>query len=115
MSKVEGGSVQLTPPPPKASCNYFFFEASRVNCDKSKVLRIYRSLHRVVHQYILDGTVLESIRHHPYLGIELTSNLNWGKHISNIVGKANRTLGTISLDKISENIQNLLKTRPILH
>ena len=29
MSKVEGGGVRLTPPV-KASCNYFFFEASRV-------------------------------------------------------------------------------------
>ena len=29
MSKVEGGRVRL-PPPLKASCNYFFFEASRV-------------------------------------------------------------------------------------
>ena len=33
MSKVEGGGVRLTAPPPplKCSCNYFFFEASRVN------------------------------------------------------------------------------------
>ena len=30
MSKVEGAGVRLTPPPPKASCNYFFFEVSRV-------------------------------------------------------------------------------------
>ena len=32
MSKVEWGEVRLTPPPqPKASCNYFFFEASGAN------------------------------------------------------------------------------------
>ena len=31
MSKVEGGEVRLTPSPLKASCNYFFFEDSRVN------------------------------------------------------------------------------------
>ena len=30
MSKVEGGEGPITPPPLKASCNYFFFEASRV-------------------------------------------------------------------------------------
>ena len=29
MSKVEGGGVRLTPL--KATCNYFFFKASRVN------------------------------------------------------------------------------------
>ena len=33
VSKVEGrgGPIDLPPPPLKASCNYFFFEASRVN------------------------------------------------------------------------------------
>ena len=31
MSKVEGGEGQIEPPPLKASCNYFFLEASRVN------------------------------------------------------------------------------------
>ena len=32
MSKVEGGGgVRLTPPFLKASCNYFFWKASRVN------------------------------------------------------------------------------------
>ena len=80
------------------------------NYYKCKVLRTYRSLHPVVHQYTLglDGTVLESVHHHPYLGIELTSNLNWGKHISNIVGKANRTLGFLrrNLGKCPESVKN---------
>ena len=78
------------------------------NNDKCKVLRICRSLHPVVHQYTLDGTVLESVYHHPYLGIELTSNLNWGKHISNIVGKVNRTLGFLrrNLGKCPESVKN---------
>ena len=31
MSKVEGGGGSIDPLPLKASCNYFFFEASRVN------------------------------------------------------------------------------------
>ena len=78
------------------------------NYDKCKVLKIYRSLHPVAHQYTLDETVLESVHHHPYLGIELTSNLNWGKHISNIVGKANRTLGFLrrNLGKCPESVKN---------
>ena len=78
------------------------------NYDKCKILKIYRSLHPVAHQYTLDGTVLESVHHHPYLGIELTSNLNWGKHISNIVGKANRTLGFLrrNLGKCPESVKN---------
>ena len=33
MSKVEGGGGPTDPSPLKASCNYFFFEASRVNTE----------------------------------------------------------------------------------
>ena len=36
MSKVEGEGGPIEPPPPKASCNYFFFETSRVNTVEPK-------------------------------------------------------------------------------
>ena len=38
MSKVEGGRVLLTHPL-KASCNYFFFEVSRVDKTGNKLFR----------------------------------------------------------------------------
>lgn len=78
------------------------------NPEKCKVLRIHRSRNPVLHQYSMEGTVLESVDHHPYLGIELSSNLNWGNHISNIVGKANRTLGFLrrNLGRCPEVIKN---------
>ena len=35
MSKVEGGEESpIDAPPPKASCNYFFFEASMVKGER---------------------------------------------------------------------------------
>ena len=37
MSKVERGPNE---PPPKASCNYFFFEASRVIVESRKLITI---------------------------------------------------------------------------
>lgn len=43
----------------------------------------------------MNGIPLESVSHHPYLRIELSSNLNWSFHIENIIGKANRSLGFI--------------------
>ena len=36
-----------------------------------------------------------TVSHHPYLVVELSSNLNWSFHIENIIGKAYRSLGFI--------------------
>ena len=38
------------------------------------------------------GTDLQKTDHHPYLGVELSSNLEWKHHIQNITSKAQRTL-----------------------
>ena len=56
----------------------------------------------------MQGTVLETVDHHPYLGIELTSNLNWNRYINNVVGNANRILGFLrrNLTNCSELIKN---------
>jgi hypothetical protein len=43
----------------------------------------------------MQDTNLELVDHHTYLGVELTSKLNWNLHISNITSKANRTLGLL--------------------
>ncbi|EDO30168.1 predicted protein, partial [Nematostella vectensis] len=37
----------------------------------------------------------KAVQSHPYLGVELSSNLNWNTHVTNIVGKANKSLGFI--------------------
>ena len=44
MSKIEGeGGGPIDPPPsPKASCNYFIFEASGVNFFSGKHLRFFK-------------------------------------------------------------------------
>ena len=39
------------------------------------------------------GHSLESVSQHPYLGVELSSKLDWGHHIDSKVTKANKTLG----------------------
>ncbi len=35
---------------------------------------------------------LEEVKHHPYLGVELSNDLSWGIHINNTIGKAIRVL-----------------------
>lgn len=48
-----------------------------------------------IFKYCLGGSSLKTVEHHPYLGVELSSSLDCGCHISNIVGKANQSLGFI--------------------
>ncbi len=38
------------------------------------------------------GVKLAQVKHHSYLGIEISSDLSWGTHINNTVGKATRML-----------------------
>ena len=65
----------------------------KFNPSKCHVLRISRKQNPVESNYVLMGKVLDSVTHHPYLGVELSSNLDWGQHVNNKVMKANRSLG----------------------
>ena len=90
-----------------------------LNCDKCKILKVYRSRNLISHQYTMNGTPLDSVSHHPYLGVVLSSNLNWSFHVENIIGKANRFLGFIrrNLYSCPENGQGqtyLTLVRPCL-
>ena len=51
------------------------------------------SVDSVESNYVLMGKVLDSVTHHPYLGVELSRNLDWGQHVNNKVMKANLSLG----------------------
>ena len=39
---------------------------------------------------------LAEVKHHPYLGVELSDDLTWATHITKITGKANRSLTFIN-------------------
>lgn len=65
------------------------------NITKCSVVSIHRKRSPIVHQYLLHQTPLKHIDHTSYLGLTLTSNLSWNKHIDSISSKANKTLGFI--------------------
>ena len=65
----------------------------KLNPSKCHVLRISRKQNPVESNYVLMGKVLDSVTHHPYPGVELSRNLDWGQHVNNKVMKANRSLG----------------------
>jgi len=41
-----------------------------------------------INNYNIDGSTLEEVEHHPYLGVELGNYLNWNHHIDQITTKA---------------------------
>ena len=50
---------------------------------------------------------MEAVDHHKYLGVELSSDLNWDVHIAGMIGKANRSVGFKrgNLNKCLENVK----------
>ena len=62
------------------------------NTKKCHLLSVQKKGHHVNSQYKLYGNILEIVEHHPYLGVELQSDLEWDHHIKQITGKATRSL-----------------------
>ena len=66
-----------------------------LNISKCKVLSISRKREKEIRSYKLNSSLLESVSEFTDLGIKVTNNLSWNKHIEEIVLKANRKLGLI--------------------
>ena len=64
------------------------------NIKKCNVLTItQKKKHKLSFSYKMNNQVVEGIRSTKYLGVTISDNLNWGTHINNISGAANRMLG----------------------
>ncbi len=59
---------------------------------KCQVLTVTRKRTTQIHDYILHGQILERVDQAKYLGVTLTKDLRWNKHIDLITTKANRSL-----------------------
>ena len=72
-------------------------------------MRITRKREPIIFYYILMGHTLESALNYPYLGVELSSTLDWSHQIDNKVSKANKTLGFLrrNLSNCPESIKEL--------
>ena len=59
-------------------------------CNSMSITRARSPFER---RYTLKGNILEDVKETKYLGLALSSNLNWNTHIGNITSKANKLLG----------------------
>ncbi len=80
---------------------------------KCQVLIITRNHTIIQHHYILHGHVLEHVKEAKYLGVTLTSDLQWNRHIANVSTKANRTWA--SYDEICRSTPLWWKTLHTTH
>ena len=65
------------------------------NPSKCQVIRVTASRTLLQTQYILHGQVLEVVSSARYLGVDISSNLNWNTHVDRITANASRSLGFI--------------------
>ena len=73
------------------------------NPSKCVVIQITRARTPVPSQYFLHDQLLESVASSKYLGVEISSNLSFNKHIQNITTSASRSLGFLKRNIRSQN------------
>ena len=66
-----------------------------LNIGKCKLLEITNKSEENETNYTINGESVEKVKHHPYLGVELTNKLTWDQHINNISAKATKTLNLL--------------------
>ena len=65
------------------------------NTQKCFVIRITHARHIKHYNYTLGDSTLQETDSHPYLGVCITKDLTWNKHIHQITASANRTLAFV--------------------
>ena len=72
-----------------------FIWQMQFNIDKCFILRVGRPKHKLVHLYTLHDKNLSETDSAKYLGLTITSDLQWNQHINNITNKANSIIGLL--------------------
>ena len=61
--------------------------------DKCEVISITRKHKPTIHNYTMHGHQLQHVDSVKYLGLTVSADLRWNKHVDRVVAKANSTLG----------------------
>lgn len=89
--------------------------------NKSKCfhMRVTHKRKPTINQYIMGEDPLTEVTNHPYLGVEISSDLTWNRHINQVASKANSTLGLLkrtlsNCDSHTKEIAYKTLVRPLL-
>ena len=63
-----------------------------LNLDKCNTMTVTRKGNKTIHKYKLHEHELERVNSTTYLGVELSENLTWNRHIAKTCNKATKTL-----------------------
>ena len=66
-----------------------------LNINKCSVLCITLKRNSIFHDYDILGAMLKRVTNHDYLGVTISTDLNWLGHVPKISNKASRTLGLL--------------------
>ena len=79
------------------------------NPTKCYTLRISRLHSTIEYNYNISGSILNPVSDHPYLGVHLSSELSWNKHINIITTKASNELNFLrrNLSKCSTDVKSM--------
>ena len=80
-----------------------------MNINKCSVLSITLKRNYIFHDYNILGAMLKRVNNHDYLGVTISSDLNWLRHVTKIYNKASRTLGLPkrTLSPCSQNVKSI--------
>ena len=63
---------------------------------KCKIMRITRkTTHKVIHPYFMEGTTVSEVAHVKYLGVSISEDLRWNRHVADITKRASKLLGLL--------------------
>ena len=63
------------------------------NCEIMRITR--KTTHKITYQDAMELTSLESVQSTKYLGVTISDDLRWNRHVADITDRANKRLGLL--------------------
>ena len=75
------------------------------NLDKCNIMTVTRKINKIIHKYKLHEHELKRVNSTTYLGVELSENLTWNRHIAKTCNKATKPLSFLRRNLRVRNVQ----------